>query len=83
MFDSEIQIAGYDIRRKDRSRHDDGVCIYIRSDLAFNQIDELSHDELEATWIEILLPKTNHIVCGVVYRPPHQTTFMNYANLFA
>ena len=49
VFDSEIQIAGYDIRRKDRSRHGGGVCIYIRSDLAFNQLDELSHEELEAT----------------------------------
>ena len=47
------------------------VCIYIRSDLAFNELDELSNEELEATWIEILLPKTKPIVCGVVYRPPH------------
>ena len=49
VFDSEIQIAGYDIRREDRSRHGGGVCIYIRSDLAFNQLDEPSHEELEAT----------------------------------
>ena len=83
VFDSEIQIAGYDILRKDRSRHGGGVCIYIRSDLAFNQLDELSHEELEATWIEISLPKTKPIVCGVVYRPPHQNIFMNYSNLYA
>ena len=75
VFASEIQIAGYDIRRKDQSRHGGGVCIYIMSDLAFNQLDELSHEELEATWIEILLPKTKPIVCGVIHRPPHQNNF--------
>ena len=75
VFDSEIQIAGYDLRRKDRSCHGGGVCIYNRSDLAFNQLDELCHEELEATWIEILLPKTKPIVCGVVYSPPHQNNF--------
>ena len=48
------------------------MCIYVRSDLAFNPIDELSHEDLEATWTELLLPKTKPIVCGVIYRPPHQ-----------
>ena len=51
------------------------VCIYVRSDLAFNPLDQLSHDNLEATWIELLLPKSKRIVCGVVYRPPKQTDF--------
>ena len=49
--------------------------MYIRKDLAFNALDELSHDDIEATWIELLLPKTKLIVCGVVYRPPDQTKF--------
>ena len=37
--------------------------MYIRRDLAFNAVDELSHDDIEATWIELLLPKTKPIVC--------------------
>lgn len=43
--------------------------------MAFNPLDQLSHEDLEAMWIELLLPKTKPIVCGVVYRPPHQTDF--------
>ena len=45
------------------------------SDLAVNPLDDLLHEELEAMWIEILLPKTKPIVCGVVYRPPQQANF--------
>lgn len=75
VFDLEIQLENYSLRRKDRNRHGGGVCIYVRSDLAFNPLDQLSHEDLEAMWIELLLPKTKPIVCGVVYRPPHQTDF--------
>ena len=74
IFDSEIRIDNYTVRRNDRNRQGGGVCMYIRRDLAFNAVDELSHD-IEATWIELLLPKTKPIVCGVVYRPPDQTNF--------
>ena len=47
VFDSEIQIQNYSIRRKDRNRHGDGVCIYVRTDLAFNPLDQLSHGNLD------------------------------------
>ena len=75
IFDSEIRIDNYTIRRNDRNRQGGGVCMYIRRDLAFNAVDELSHDDIEATWIKLLIPKTKPIVCGVVYRPPDQTNF--------
>ena len=77
VFDSEVQINSYVLRRQDRNRHGGGVCIYIRRDLSFNPRDDLSHDELEAKWIELLLPKTKSILCGVVYRPPQQCNFYN------
>lgn len=77
VFDSEIQIDNYVLRRQDRNRHGGGVCIYVRSDLSFNPRDDLSHDELEATWIDLILPKTKPILCGVVYRPPQQCNFYN------
>ena len=73
--DSEIQLENYNERRRDRNRRGDGVCVYVRSDLAFNPLDELYHDELEAMWIELILPKTKPIVLGAVYRPPLQTDF--------
>ena len=71
--DSEIRTDNYTVRRNDRNRQGGGLCMYIRNYLAFNVLDELSHDDIEATWIELLLPKTKPIACGVVYRPPDQT----------
>ena len=75
VFDSEIHIDNYSVRRKDRNRYGGGVCLYIRSGLAFNGRDEILHGELEAVWIELTLPKTKPIVYGVGYRPPNQSNF--------
>lgn len=73
--DADVFIDKYCIQRKDRYRHGGGVCIYIGQDLAFNQQSELDHGQLEATWVELLLPKTKPILCGVVHRLPKQTDF--------
>ena len=73
--DREIHIDNYTVRRNDKNRHGGGVCMYIRRDLAFNSVDELCHDDIEATWIELLLPKTKPILCGVLYRPLDQSDF--------
>ena len=35
----------------------------------------LGCDDLEAVWIELLLPKTKPILTAVVYRPPNQMNF--------
>ena len=75
VFDSEIHIDNYNILRKDRERRGGGVCLYIRDDLAFNPRPDLLHNELEATWCELLLPKSKPILCGVIYRPPKQSQF--------
>ena len=65
VMDSEIELPGYVVQRKDRERSGGGVCMYIRSDLAFNPRPELSTDQLETLWIEILLPKTKPILVCV------------------
>ena len=75
ILESETDISNYTIRRKDINRHGGGVCMYVRSNIAFNACDDLNHEELEATWIDILLPKTKRILCGVLYRPPNQSNF--------
>lgn len=77
VFDSEISINGYTVVRRDRNRHGGGVCIYIRNTLSFNIRDDLEHSDLEALFIDILLPKSKPILCGVIYRPPKQTDFYN------
>ena len=49
--------------------------MYIRSDLACNPRHDLTVEELENIWVEILLPKTKPILVCVCYRPPRQTDF--------
>ena len=75
--DAEVHIENYSIQRKDRHRHGGGVCIYIRQDLSYNERSHLNHECLEATWIEIFLPKTKPILCASIYRPPKQSDFNN------
>ena len=70
--DHEIIIPNYTVIRKDRNREGGGVCMYIRTDLAFNQRNDISDDQLEMLWIELLLPHTRHILICTCYRP--QTT---------
>ena len=73
--DSEVEIPGYIIQRNDRRGTGGGVCIYVRSDLAFNPHPDLSMTDTETVWVEILLPKTRPILTGVCYRPPKQMGF--------
>ena len=81
--DSEIHINNYSVRRKDRNRQGGGVCFFIRNNLTFNARNDLDHPELEASWIELLLPKSKPILCGVLYRPPNQMNFYELLeNLF-
>ena len=75
VFDSEIAIDNYTICRKDRNRHGGGVCVFIRNDIAFNIRTEFYHEELEAVFIDILLPKSKPILLGILYRPPTQSAF--------
>ncbi len=71
-------IDGYNIIRNDRNRHGGGVCMYIRSDLAFNiRIDlQTNIQDLEAVWCDILLPRTKPILLGTIYRPQTHTRFV-------
>lgn len=73
--EAEIGVPGYQTTRKDRDRHGGGVCLYIRSDLAFNTRPDLLRDELECVWIELLLPKTKPLLVGACYRPPTQSDY--------
>lgn len=75
--DSEINIPGYSVVRKDRNREGGGVCIYINSNLAFNQRSDLETSDIEAVWAEILLPKTKPIIIGCCYRFPKQSQFIS------
>ena len=87
--DSEVSIDNYNIYRKDRSRNGGGVCVYVRSDFAFNTRSDLQNEGIEAVWIDLILPKTKPILICIAYRPPKQSNFfakfeqtlLNYENL--
>ena len=72
--DEEIAINNYCIVRKDRNRKGGGVCVYVRSEVAFNCRDDIASD-LEIVWMDICLPKTNPILLGACYRPHGHSTF--------
>ncbi len=54
------------------------MCLFIRSDLAFNPRPDLTQDGLESVWVNILLPKTKPILVGVCYRPPTHNNFYEH-----
>ena len=51
VMDSEIELSGYVVQRKDLERSGGSVCMYIRSDFAFNPCPERSTNQLETLWI--------------------------------
>ena len=79
IFDSGIEIDGYNIPHFDRNRHGGGVACCVRNDLSFTKRNYFSHD-IETIFIEIFLPKTKPMAIGIVYRPPSQTSFLETMN---
>ena len=68
--DNMINLDGYDVVRKDRSRNGGGVCIYLRSSINYKIRDDLVPSELEAVCIEIIKPHSKPFLVTTVYRPP-------------
>ena len=68
--DNMINLDGYDIVRKDRSRNGGGVCIYLRSSINYKVRNDLVPTELEAVCVEIIKPHSKPFLVTTVYRPP-------------
>ena len=68
--DNMINLDGYDIVRKDRSRNGGGVCIYLRSSINYKIRDDLVPSELEAVCVEIIKPHSKPFFVTTVCRPP-------------
>jgi exonuclease III len=75
----EIDIPGFSVIRNDRNREGGGVCIYVKSSLAFNLRSDLHDPKLESLWVEILLPMCKPIIIGACYRSQThtETDFIN------
>ena len=68
--DGLVNISGYDIIRKDRSRRGGGVCVYLRSSINYKTRNDLVPDGLEAVCLEICKPSSRNFIVASVYRPP-------------
>jgi hypothetical protein len=69
---SDINIEGYSIYRRDRNRQGGGVAIYINDQFAINRRSDLESVNIEMLWVEIK-HNNKRILVGVCYRPPGQS----------
>ena len=79
--DSELNIPGYSLYRKDRNNifksKGGRVALYINENLVSRHHEILPDTECEAVWAKISLSKNSHLVVGVCYRSPSSTTEEN------
>ena len=76
MTNTEINVPGYNIVRKDGDQYGGGVCIFVKDILPFNVRNNLEVDNPEAIWIGHFVKKTKPIVVGCVYRSPKKLNFL-------
>ena len=69
--DGLIQLDGYGVIRKDRSRNGGGVCIYLRNSINYEIRSDLIPPKLEAVCLEIMKPHSKPFVVTTICRPPN------------
>ena len=69
---SKIQLHGYSLVRRDKTRRKGGVLIYVSSKLDYKVIQQFENDQpdLQCLWMEITPPKTKGFIFCSCYRPP-------------
>ena len=73
IIDSEVDIDGYHIIRKDRNRSGGGVAFYIRSSLNYKVRYEIDPFDLQILTVEINKPKSKPLLVTTLYWPhPNQ-----------
>ena len=81
---TNVNIPGYDFISQPSLSNAGGVGFYIKNNLTFAVLSELSVTEadFEALWIEINCDGQCNLICGVVYRHPNGNldNFMDYIN---
>ena len=73
--DSEFEISGYTLFRKDRKGNNGGVAVYARNDLVVTRRDDLEVDSVEGLWLEIAMPKSRGFLVGSFYRPDRSSKY--------
>ena len=76
--DSELEIPGYKLERRDRRNGPlGGVLCYIRDDLCYQRRPDLEIVEIESIWIEFLFPKSKPFLVSTVYKPPDGSDYLD------
>ena len=81
VLSSEIHIDNFNTLCFDRNRHGGGVVCYIRNNLSYD-VKSFFPPETENIFFELLLPNTEPIVVGIIYRPPSQSEFLEIINTY-
>ncbi len=63
-YDSDVQVDGYNINRKDRTYNGGGVCIYVKKDIISveSDVEELNNTEIEQIWTCLRFRKQNLLI---------------------
>ena len=69
--DSLIHLDSYELIRKDRSRNEDGVCIYLRNSISYKIRSDLIPTRLEAVCLETAKPHSKPFIVTSICQPPN------------
>ena len=81
VLDSEIDIDGYSVLRRDRNRHGGGVMFYVCDNVSYKHVS-ITTEEVENIWLSLVVNKKSYLI-GNIYRPPssHSDYFDNMLDL--
>ena len=72
---SLLDIEGFNFERKDRGVGlGGGILIYISNQIQYKRRYDIEKDEIEAIWIEVLIPNSKSVLICSAYRPPSAPT---------
>ena len=75
---SQIDVPGYNIERKDRVNGIyGGVLCYIIEDLNYQRRYDLEVEGLEVIWIELFIQSTKSILICTIYKPPDNSKYVH------
>ncbi|XP_053398328.1 uncharacterized protein LOC128556711 [Mercenaria mercenaria] len=75
--DSEFQISGYQMFRKDRKTNGGGIIVFVNQNFKCVRRFDLESDKTEAIWLEVQKNKQKPFVFGYIYRPPSSNVEWN------
>ena len=67
--DSEIELPGFTLLRRDRCRNGGGIALYVKNGIDFKRRDDLCDKSLECIWIELIPVNRRPIFVCAVYNP--------------